>query len=53
VDCTSSGFCAGGMEENWGKDEVDEFEDADEASEKTEPASDPLLADEFDSWERR
>jgi len=34
------------------KDDVDEFDEVEEASEKTEPASEPLLAEESDSWER-
>jgi len=33
------------------KDDVEELEDVDEASEKTEPASESEL--EFDDWERR
>lgn len=34
------------------KDDVDELEDREEDSEKTDPASEPLLAEESDSWER-
>jgi len=38
----------------WVKDDVEEFEDAQETSEKTEPASDPEeLPDEFESCDRR
>jgi hypothetical protein len=37
--------------EYW-KEEVDEFEDAEDASEKTEPESEPLL-EESESWDRR
>ena len=32
-------------------EEVEEFDEVEEASEKTEPASEPLLADESDSWD--
>jgi len=34
------------------KEDVDEFDEVDDASEKTDPASEPLLAEESDSWER-
>lgn len=35
------------------KEDVDEAEEADEMSENTDPLSEPLLADESESWERR
>jgi len=32
---------------------VDELDDAEEASEKTDPASESELPEEFENWERR
>lgn len=38
--------------EQWEKDDVEDADDGEEVSEKTELASDPLLAEESESWDR-